>query len=130
MSYEAALEAAGAKVLALRYLGSYQGVWAALVKYDGERGWVQGTFGSCSHCDSFEGEFGWGIDPEDETEEQYQTRLADFGRTYLDGLQTTEQVAAQFDRDAEWDSESEEAAKWVRDTGEWYGNAEADQTTT
>lgn len=116
MSYQEALIAAGANVIAFEHFGDWQGSWVALVEYKGERGWVQGSFGSCSHCDSFEAEFGWF----DEEEEDYQERLASFGESYLGGLQTTEQVAKHFDDDAEWDSDSEEAAEWIRETQQTY----------
>jgi len=117
MSYESALEAAGAAVLQYKSFGSYQGEWVALVDYKGERGWVQGSYGSCSHCDAFEAEFGWDADEQND----YQQRLASFGESHLGGLETTEQVAEYFDRNAEWDSESEEAAKWIRETAVRYG---------
>ena len=122
MSYKNALTAAGAEVVEFDYFGSYQGDWVALVEYKGERGWVQGSFGSCDHCDAFEEEFGWGFEEDgEETSEQYQARLASFGESYLSGLQTTEQVAKYFERNVEWDSESEEAAKWIRNTSKYHG---------
>ena len=117
MSYQDALIAAGANVIAFENFGDWQGSWVALVEYKGERGWVQGSFGSCDHCDAFEAEFGWDADEE----EDYQERLASFGESYLGGLQTTEQVAKYFDVDAEWDSDAEEAAKWIREIAERYG---------
>jgi hypothetical protein len=80
--YCEAMEAAGAKVLAYESFGSYQGEWYAKVEYNGEVGWVQGSFGSCSYCDAFDSEFGF--DAEDAPD--YQERLADFGRTYLDTI--------------------------------------------
>jgi hypothetical protein len=116
MSYEQSLEAAGATILEFESFGSWQGEWVALVEYRGERGWVQGSFGSCSHCDSFEAEFGW----DDEEQDDYQERLASFGQSYLDGLQTTQAVVAYFDRSAEWDEDSQEAATWVRAAAERY----------
>ena len=117
MSYQDALTAAGANVIAFEHFGDWQGSWVALVEYRGERGWVQGSFGSCDHCDAFQAEFGWF----DEEEEDYRQRLASFGESYLGGLQTTEQVLGHFD--AEWDSESEEAAKWIRKIGVRHGVA-------
>jgi hypothetical protein len=128
MSYESALEAAGAVILEYRSFGSYQGEWVALVEYKGERGWVQGSFGSCDHCDAFEAEFGWGFEEDGvETREQYQARLVSFGESYLGGLETTEQVVEYFDRHAEWDSESTEAAKWIREIAVRYGVIEFEQ---
>ena len=113
MSYREALEAAGAKVLRFEHFGSWQGEWVALVEYKSEVGWVQGSFGSCSYCDAFEAEFGWDAEEEDD----YQQRLASFGKSYLDGLMTTEQTAKYFDGSAEWDTDSAGAAEWIRATG-------------
>ena len=59
MSYQEALEAAGATVHAFEFFGSYQGDWWAKVTYNGETGWVHGSYGSCSGCDAFEAEFGF-----------------------------------------------------------------------
>ena len=117
MSYQQALEAAGARVIAFQEFGDWQGSWVALVEYQGERGWVQGAFGSCDHCDSFQAEFDW---DSDFACEDVQERLAQFGRSYLDDLRTTAQVLAQYDADSDWDSESEDAAFWVRETQQTY----------
>ena len=53
MSYELCLEKAGAKVLEFKKFGSYQGDWLAFVEYKGQKGIVQGSYGSCSECDTF-----------------------------------------------------------------------------
>lgn len=82
MRYESALEAAGCKVLEFEMTGSYQGDWYALVEVDGDMGIVRGSYGSCSYCDAFEAEFGYSS----EDEENYQTRLKDFGLSYLPPL--------------------------------------------
>ena len=116
MSYKSAIEAAGAKVLEFSTFGSWQGEWVALVEYKGEAGWVLGAFGSCSHCDAFDAEFGY----EYHDDENYEKRLADFGETYLHHLMSTEPTAKHFDCSAEWDQESEDAAKWIRVTGASY----------
>src|SRR5574340_1404036 len=94
MSYQEAMEAAGAEVVAFEQFGSYQGAWRAKVRYKGETGWVQGSYGSCSGCDAFEAEFGWYEDACDEHHRHqtdcaacqeaaasYRQRLAEFGRT-------------------------------------------------
>lgn len=117
MSYRTALESAGAKVLAFDTFGSYQGDWAALVEYKGERGWVQGAFGSCSHCDAFDAEFG---DPSLDGDE-YDARLKSFGESYLGGLLSTEKVHKHFEDYAEYDIESEIAAEWVLHTAKKFG---------
>lgn len=55
----AALEAAGARVLAFRHWGTFDGDWWALVEVDGgERAWVNGWAGSCASCDPYETECG------------------------------------------------------------------------
>ena len=79
MSYQSALEAAGAEVLEFEEFGSYQGEWLALVRVGGVLGVAEGCYGSCSGCDSFEAEFGWN----DRDAENYEQRLADFGNGYL-----------------------------------------------
>ena len=116
MSYQDALTAAGAKVIAFESFGDWQGSWVALVEYKGERGWVQGSFGSCDHCDAFQAEFGWFA----KEEEDYQQRLADFGRTYLDALESTDYTAGKFEEDADWDGEAETAGRLVRKLGAAY----------
>ena len=117
MSYRDSLEAAGARVIAFEHFGDWQGSWVALVEYQGQRGWVQGSFGSCDYCDAFQSEFSW---DSDFTCEDVQDRLAQFGRGYLDDLQTTEQILRQYDADADWDEDSEAAAFWVRETEQTY----------
>ena len=117
MSYHSALTAAGANVIAFQEFGDWQGSWVALVEYRGERGWVQGSFGSCDHCDAFEAEFGW-----DAAEEaDYQTRLASFGESYLGGLQTTESILAEHGPNAHWDEDADNIVFWVRETAQTYG---------
>ena len=118
--YRDALVAAGANVISFATFGDWQGKWVALVTYLGNHGWVQGSFGSCDHCDAFQAEFGWSH-LDDEGSLEYNKRLAAFGQTYLDTLQTTEEIAADFDRYADWDEESEQAAAWVRATAEHHG---------
>ena len=117
MSYQSALEAAGAKILRFEQFGSYQGEWVALVEYKGETGWVMGSYGSCSECDAFESEFGWDAEEQDD----YQDHLKSFGEGYLNGLMTTEKTATYFDESAEWDAESESAASSVRYAGNLFG---------
>jgi hypothetical protein len=130
MSYENALKAAGADVLQFKDFGSYQGDWYALVNYKGETGWVHGYYGSCSGCDSYEAEFGYGSG-EDGCEEHayrkredcaacqkahadYLTKLRSFGESYLGGLQTAEPILKELDGNKEWDDEAGQAAEWIR----------------
>ena len=78
MSYRDSLEAAGARVIAFEHFGDWQGSWVALVELPtGERGWVQGAFGSCDYCDAFQAQFDW---DSDFACEDVQQRLAQFGR--------------------------------------------------
>ena len=87
MSYEMCLVKAGAKVLAFQEFGDYQGSWYALVEYNGERGWVEGSYGSCSGCDAFEAEFWDAYKDTPDLEERY----AEFGRGYLEVVTPHEQ---------------------------------------
>ncbi len=80
--------------------------------------WVQGSFGSCDYCDAFQSEFSW---DSDFACQDVQQQLAQFGRGYLDDMLTTEQVLRQYDADANWDSDSEAAAFWVRRAVMDYG---------
>jgi len=130
MSYESALEAAGAKILAFEQFGSHQGEWYALVEYNGERGWVNGSYGSCSGCDSFEAEFGYSdyatrvgesiwadgeYRPATEADvAKSAEKLAAFGKPYLDGLLTQEQAEAEAARYIEWDSEAPAMLAFVK----------------
>lgn len=117
MSYQQSLEAAGARVLSFAQFGDWQGSWLALVEYQGQRGWVRGAFGSCDYCDAFQAEFSW---DSEFTCEDTQVQLANFGRVYLDDLQTTEQILAYFAESADWDSDSEDALYWIRETEQTY----------
>lgn len=117
MSYQEALKAAGARVIAYEHFGDWQGSWLALVKYQGQQGWVQGAFGSCDYCDAFQAEFDW---DSDFACEDVQSRLAQFGRGYLNDLQTTKQILRQYNADSSWDSDSEDAAFWIRETAQTY----------
>ena len=117
MSYESALIAAGAEVLEFAKFGDYSGEWFAKVRYNGETGWIQDWYGSCSYCDAFQAEFDW---DSDFACEDTQVQLANFGRVYLDDLQTTEQILAYFAESADWDSDSESALYWIRETEQTY----------
>lgn len=108
MGYSEALEKAGCKILDFQEFGSYQGTWLAFVEYNGEKGIVEGSYGSCSGCDSFQAEFGysdepterdgkyyrkyWGDEDDEITKDEYdklvkesEEKLAEFGRSYLSG---------------------------------------------
>lgn len=102
MSYEQAMQAAGAEVILFEEFGSYQGDWFALVSYEGKKGWVHGSYGSCSGCDAFQCEFDW----RDEEKEDYQDRLAAFGRGYLDEILTQEEALKEASKYIEWDADA------------------------
>ena len=106
--YQRAMEAAGASVPAFAEFGSYQGDWWAVVIYEGKVGYVNGSYGSCSGCDAFECEFGWG---NDETPE----KLAAFGREYLDQIMPFEKAIKEANRNATWDIDADDMVSWLKD---------------
>lgn len=87
MSYDTALAAAGVEVIEYAEFGSYQGDWLCLIRDNGVLCVAEGCYGSCSYCDSFEGEFGYGSESDD-----YEERLADFGRGYLPAYTVDEMI--------------------------------------
>lgn len=130
MSYEQALEAAGAKVCAFESFGSYSGDWWALVEFNGARGWVNGYFGSCSGCDSFEAEFGYADEkcsehtfnsksPKDceacaDAAQKYAQRLKDFGADYLGNILTQSEAEAEASKNLEWDGDAQAMLDWIK----------------
>jgi len=138
MGYSEALTAAGCKVIDFKEFGSYQGTWLAFVQYNGEKGIVEGSYGSCSGCDAFEAEFGFIYDPiekngkfyksyfEDEviTKEEFDFikneanfKLAEFGRSYLSGGLYSkthyENKLAGLDSEDWFDEETKEECEWA-----------------
>ena len=125
MSYQEALEAAGAQVLAFAEFDSYQGDWLARLP----GGYVSGSYGSCSGCDAFEGEFGhWsGRCSEHDYEPNppadceacaagkavYSKRLTAFGQSYLDDLTDAASLRERFTKQAEWDRDATEIVAWL-----------------
>ncbi len=90
-----------------RFTGDYQGTWVALVTYKGTTGFASGSFGSCSHCDrfqAFQDEYGYEPTPE---------QLADFGRGYLDNIESMVKVRSRYVEQSEWDSEAEGTIRWL-----------------
>lgn len=126
MSYEAAIEAAGAEVLESERFGDYQGNWYAIVRYGGKVLLVGGAYGSCSGCDRYESwaeehrEHCWDHWTSEEQDgcgeckalkESHRAALAEFGRDYLDNpLIPAAELQEQRSR-LEWDPE--EAAKII-----------------
>ncbi len=140
MSYKLALEKAGANVLDFQEFGSYQGTWLAFVEYNGEKGIVEGSYGSCSGCDAFQAEFdycdtpeisdgkfyksGHTWDEEDECNEDeykqalenYDQRLIEFGKQYLETLYDKahyELMLSKLETDDWFDLETKEYCEWA-----------------
>ena len=109
MGYGQSLEAAGATVLKFKEFGDYQGTWWALVEYEGGKRWVNGSYGSCSGCDSFQAEFDYlnhdclketyynpiwsGFIDGCETCESTKQKLIAFGKQYLDNYWFSQEEA-------------------------------------
>ena len=133
MGYTQALEVAGAEVIVFGQFGSYQGDWWALVNYQGQTGWVHGSYGSCSGCDAFEGEFGYDV-THDHPDKKYvnpiydgfrddchqcqawKERLVAFGESYLD-LRTQEDAERIAGQNLEWDLDAKEMVEFIRQHG-------------
>lgn len=110
MSYESAMEAAGAVVHVSEQFGDYQGTAWAKVTYEGVTGWVSYGYGSCSGCDSWEAF----TSDYDYDEGPPADKLAQFGRDYLSPILTQEEAEAEAGKDAEWDSEAENVLMFLR----------------
>ncbi len=117
MGYQQTLEANGVIVKHYKEFGSYQGTWISVLE-DGR--FIEGSYGSCSGCDAFEAEFGYGDEPEindgkyylgnrswdegslstlDQYEidkKTYEKRLKDFGKSYLDSAETKEEIISRY----------------------------------
>jgi hypothetical protein len=107
MAYEDAFAAVpGVTVEWVEYFGSYQGRLVAKLKIDGIDGprYVLDYYGSCSGCDSYEGEFGY-------RGEETQEALAAFGKPYVDASLTIDEVLkAMLPQPGRWyDSDEREA---------------------
>lgn len=131
MSYQEALEAAGAVVHEFREFGSYQGDWWAKVSVGGKPGWINGSYGSCTGCDAFEAEFGYSNEGKcgnhqyndagaaecqlcKAMAEVYRIRLADFGRPYIEAVMTQQQAEEEAARNIEWDHDAEEMLAFIK----------------
>ncbi len=135
MSYQQALEAAGAKVLAFENFGSYQGDWWARVRVKGRLGFIGGSFGSCSGCDAFESEFSYSNgdycggsyddgnnhyahDPACEKcivkKKIYDENLAAFGAQYLADLITKRQAIKKASENLRWDGDAQSMVDWIK----------------
>lgn len=131
--YQTALEAAGAEVLCFESFGSYQGDWWAKVVYNGEIFWVHGHFGSCSGCDSFQAEFGYNYGNCKEhyylydydrdaaqcpecalAKVEYQTKLAEFGKSYLNFGYTQIEAEKSASENLDWDMNAQEMVDFIK----------------
>ena len=135
MGYKESLEKAGAIVHAYKEIGSYQGTWGAIVEFKGKKSLVTGSFGSCSVCDAFKAEFGYGkniherdgkyyddywdeISKEefDLKTEAYNKKLADFGASYLNTLQDQQDIENRikgFNEEDWFDREEKQLYDWA-----------------
>lgn len=107
MSYETAFAAVpGVTVEWVEYLGSYQGRLVAKLLIAGVEGprYVLDSYGSCSGCDAYEGEFGYSNDATPEA-------LAEFGRPYVEAALTLDEaLTALLPKPGKWyDTEDREA---------------------
>lgn len=136
MSYEDALEATGAKIISFKAFGSYQGEWFALVEYEGKRGWISGGYGSCTGCDAFEAEFGFGSkmnvlavgekdwdgecyrDATQADVDDYKARLSAFGKGYLTHIMSQKEAEDEAAKDLSWDADAEAMVKFVKSFAE------------
>lgn len=120
MGYKEAIEAAGAKVVAFKEFGSYQGTFFARIEKDGETLFVEGSYGSCSGCDSYQAEFDYSFNRENgkhlhngkETDyyspdysgfidgceacQRFKTKLAAFGQSYVDSATPLDPILTQY----------------------------------
>lgn len=128
MDYRDALEATGAVVLACDRFGSYQGDLLAKIEYQGEIRFIRSYYGSCSGCDSFQGEFGYDCDgcwehpysPVDDClgcasqKQMVAKRLAEFGVRMIDSYERDyRDLLTEFEKDSEWDSGAGDVLKWL-----------------
>jgi len=135
MGYKESLEKAGAVVHDFKEIGSYQGTWGAIVDYAGKKALVTGSFGSCSVCDAFEAEFGYGqkvhekdgkyyddywdeITKEefDAKQNDYDKRLSEFGSSYLHTLQDKADIENRlkgFNEEDWFDREEKQLYDWA-----------------
>lgn len=120
MGYQTALEAAGAIVHEFEEFGDYHGTWIARVTYNGETGFVVGSYGSCSGCDAFQSEFDYGWGTYDRELERYVPKpkhlraLAEFGREYLTDIVTADYIYERYKKDADWDIDMRKLLEYIR----------------
>lgn len=107
--YEWAMEMAGAKVMAYKSFGSYQGDWFAKVEYKDKTYWIKGGYGSCPGCDAWNAE----CDYKEKTLKQWKTFCTKFAKPYLNDPLTFEEVMKHATENLDWDTEAIEIVKWL-----------------
>lgn len=107
--YEWALEVAGAKVLAYKSFGSYQGDWFAKVEYKDKKGWIKGSYGSCSVCDAWKSEAGY----MSRTKKEWKKLCTNFAQEYLNNILTFEEVLSEAKENLSWDLEAKGMVEWL-----------------
>ena len=114
--YEGAFTAAGAEVLLAKYFGSYQGDCWVKVRYKGQVGWLNFSYGSCSGCDSYEATMSWKPDKDTEPQEhlEWLEKLKSFGEGYLGDIMTQEQAEAKAAENASWDMSAQDMVTWLK----------------
>lgn len=131
--YEGTFQLAGAHVHAFEQFGSYQGEWWAKVTYKGQTGWISGSYGSCSGCDSFQSEFDCTghehennnfvstfdlpkyYDKNCEKCVELKDKLIKFGEDYLTYIYTQEEAEENAAKNLDWDDNAEEMVKFIKD---------------
>ena len=131
--YSECLKIAGCRVIEFVTFGTYQGNWVALVDYNGKKGWIIGSYGSCTGCDSFQSEFGhstnhcctdgkWKNEYDynqfsmakcDKCKELY-SRLKAFGENYVEQIMTQEEAEKEASRNISWDLDAQPMLDFIQ----------------
>lgn len=132
MSYQEALEAAGATIKEFKEFGSYQGTWMAHLD---NGNLVEGYYGSCSGCDSFLSEFDFQSHEHTDNEyfnplynreslkddcekcQDFKKRFQEFGQNYLTAAVPLSQVVKCYEekcKDEYCYSDDKEILEWLK----------------
>lgn len=132
--YAYAIKKAGAEVHIFGEFGDYQGTWCAKVTYQNITGWVIGSYGSCSGCDTFEAEFEYSshyhenddneclvswydLDDFDVNCEkclELEERLIRFGMHYIIAMMTQEEAERSLGQHVAYSLEDQEALLFIK----------------
>lgn len=99
----------GVEVVYAEYFGSYQGEFLCKIKKDGQELYISDGYGSCSGCDAFQAEFGWGTYYDDsgdgpsleERLEHERERARKFAFSYIESALPKEQMIALLKKEIE-----------------------------